>query len=101
MSPAERAAVIEEAAPVPPPSTPPPCIAPIAKSTFPSVVKFPQLVPDDTITSLSEAERAMTVEQWIRHEMDHQYERLKSDGRQKIDAFKARALEVAKQIETL
>jgi hypothetical protein len=43
----------------------------------------------------------MTVEQWVRHAMDRQYEQLKSDGRQQIDAFKSRAIEVAKQIQSL
>jgi len=85
------------------PSTPPPpergaaTIKPVLSST----VKFPHLVPNDTLMALTDAERAMTVEQWVRHEMDRQYEQLRSDGRQKIDAFKARAEEVAKQIESL
>ena len=85
------------------PSTPPPpkrgaaTVKPVPSST----VKFPHLVPDDTLMALTETERAMTVEQWVRHEMDRQYEQLRSDGRQKIDAFKARAEEVAKQIESL
>ncbi|KAF8531326.1 hypothetical protein JB92DRAFT_2851424 [Gautieria morchelliformis] len=87
----------------PPITTPmtPPRAAPIAKPAVSSVVKFPQLLPEDSLTTLTEAERAMTVEQWVRHAMDRQYEQLKSDGRQKIDAFKARAVEVAKQIQSL
>jgi len=53
------------------------------------------------IPTLTEAERSMTVEGWVRHEMDKEFERLKIDGRQKIDAFIARAAEVARQIENL
>lgn len=78
-----------------------PRTTPIAKATLPCVEKFPQLLPEDCFVALTEAERAMTVEQWVRHEMDRQYERMKSDGRQKIDTFKARAIEVAQQIERL
>lgn len=82
------------------PSTPP-RPAPIIKAPIASVVRFPKLLPDETLPILTEVDRAMTVEQWIRHEMDCQYERLLSEGRQKIDAFKARATEVARQIESL
>jgi hypothetical protein len=82
------------------PSTPP-RPAPTTKAAFVSIVQFPQILPDETVATLTETERAMTVEQWIRHEMDRQYDRLQSDGRQKIEAFKARAIEVARQIERL
>ncbi|KIJ29112.1 hypothetical protein M422DRAFT_215125 [Sphaerobolus stellatus SS14] len=49
----------------------------------------------------TEEERTMTVEEWIRYEMDKEFERQKMDGRQQIDAFIARAADVAKQIEDL
>ena len=83
------------------PSIPPRTAVVITKTTFPSVAKPPQLLPEESIATLTDAERAMTVEEWIRHEMDRQYKRLQSDGRQKIDAFKARAVEVARTIEQL
>ena len=50
---------------------------------------------------LTEEERTMTVEQWIRHEIEVQYERLKQDGEMKIRLFKERAEEVRRQIEAL
>jgi hypothetical protein len=50
---------------------------------------------------LTEEERIMTVEQWIRREIEVQYERLKRDGEAKIRLFKERAEEVRRQIEAL
>jgi hypothetical protein len=50
---------------------------------------------------LAEEERMMTVEQWIRREIEVQYERLKRDGETKIRLFKERAEEVRRQIEAL
>ncbi len=50
---------------------------------------------------LTEEERLMTVEQWIRLEIEVQYERLKRDGEAKIRLFKERAEEVRRQVEAL
>jgi hypothetical protein len=50
---------------------------------------------------LTEEERAMTVEQWIRQEIGVQYERLRRDGEMKIRLFKERAEEVRREIEAL
>ncbi len=50
---------------------------------------------------LAEEERMMTVEQWIRREIEVQYERLRRDGETKIRLFKERAEEVRRQIEAL
>jgi hypothetical protein len=50
---------------------------------------------------LAEEERMMTVEQWIRREIDVQYERLRRDGEVKIRMFKERAEEVRRQIDAL
>ncbi|TDL24666.1 BIR-domain-containing protein [Rickenella mellea] len=57
--------------------------------------------PMRQISGLSEEERSMTVEQWIRYEMDLQYEQLKRDGERRIEAFKQRAAEVRLRIEAL
>lgn len=57
--------------------------------------------PIPLVHILTDAERSMTVEQWIRAEMERQYEILKSHGRSQIEAFKSQALEVAKRIEQL
>jgi hypothetical protein len=50
---------------------------------------------------LTEEERMMTVEQWIRQEIEVQYERLKRDGETKIRLFKERAEAVRRQVEAL
>jgi hypothetical protein len=50
---------------------------------------------------LTEEERLMTVEEWIRQEIEVHYERLRRDGEMKIKLFKERAEEVRRQIESL
>lgn len=50
---------------------------------------------------LTEEERMMTVEQWIRQEIEVQYGRLKRDGETKIRLFKEHAEEVRRQVEAL
>ncbi|KAH9053199.1 hypothetical protein EDB87DRAFT_285993 [Lactarius vividus] len=52
-------------------------------------------------TPLTEEERSMTVEEWIRQEIEVHYERLRRDGEMKIKLFKDRAEEVRRQIESL
>ncbi|KAI9458857.1 hypothetical protein BJY52DRAFT_399254 [Lactarius psammicola] len=52
-------------------------------------------------TQLTEDERLMTVEEWIRQEIEVHYERLRRDGETKIKLFKERAEEVRRQIESL
>lgn len=50
---------------------------------------------------LTEEERAMTVEQWLRHEIDAQYEELKREGERRIREFREQAEEKRKRIEAL
>lgn len=50
---------------------------------------------------LTEEERMMTVEQWVRHGIEVEYERLRLDGETKIRLFKKRAEEVRRQVEAL
>ncbi|KAL5514491.1 hypothetical protein ACEPAG_2580 [Sanghuangporus baumii] len=57
--------------------------------------------PIPVITALTEEERDMTVEQWIRHEMAVQYQQLKEDGERRIRAFLERAEVTRRQIEAL
>ncbi|KAH9174682.1 hypothetical protein EDB89DRAFT_2067259 [Lactarius sanguifluus] len=52
-------------------------------------------------TQLTEVERSMTVEEWIRQEIEVHYERLRREGEMKIKLFKERAEEVRRQIESL
>ena len=69
----------------------------------PAGVFLPPLAnqPVRIIAELSEEERSMTVEQWIRYEMTTQYEKLKEDGERRIDEFLERAAETRRQIEAL
>ena len=53
------------------------------------------------INELTEEERNMTVEQWIRHEIANQYQRLKEDGERRIRQFLEKAEETRRQIEAL
>ncbi|KAL5477005.1 hypothetical protein ACEPAI_3192 [Sanghuangporus weigelae] len=57
--------------------------------------------PIPVITALTEEERNMTVEQWIRHEMAVQYQQLKEDGERRIRAFLEKAEVTRRQIEAL
>lgn len=50
---------------------------------------------------LTEEERAMTVEQWLRHEIETQYEELKREGERRIREFREQAEEKRKRIEAL
>lgn len=50
---------------------------------------------------LTEEERAMTVEQWLRHEIETQYEELKREGERRIKEFREQAEEKRKRIEAL
>ena len=52
-------------------------------------------------SQLTNEEREMTVEQWIRHEMQLQYEQLKRDGERRIEEFKSMARDVRTRIEAL
>lgn len=58
-------------------------------------------VSEKTIMDLSEEERAMTVEEWIRHEIELHYEQLRLDGEKKIEAFKQKAREIRAQIASM
>ncbi|THH09571.1 hypothetical protein EW145_g1910 [Phellinidium pouzarii] len=57
--------------------------------------------PLEYASRLTDSERAMTVEQWIRHEMVLQHERLRADGERRIEAFRVHAIEVRARIEAL
>ncbi|KAH8110315.1 hypothetical protein DFH11DRAFT_799887 [Phellopilus nigrolimitatus] len=57
--------------------------------------------PLEHTARLTDAERTLTVEQWIRHEMERQYEQLRVDGERRIEAFKTMAAEVRMRIEAL
>jgi hypothetical protein len=50
---------------------------------------------------LTDHERTMSLEQWIRQEINFSHERLRADGRRQIELFKAKAVELRKCIDEL
>ena len=96
----------------PPPPTPPrPSSSLLSVSSTTSTTKVEGHTDTETLVEplpvrtsggqLTEEERILTVEQWIRREIEVQYERLRRDGEAKIRLFKERAEEVRRQIEAL
>ncbi|KAJ2959081.1 hypothetical protein NUW54_g14497 [Trametes sanguinea] len=57
-------------------------------------------VPIEKLNSLTEEEANMTLEQYIRREMELQYAQFKADAERRIEEFKQRAAEARKLIET-
>ena len=94
-----------------PATPPPPSSSMLSVSSTTSTTKVEGHTDTETLVEpwpvrtngaqLTEEERIMTVEQWIRREIEVQYERLKRDGEAKIRFFKERAEEVRRQIEAL
>lgn len=64
---------------------------------------FPPLskLPFTPIQNLSEAELDMTVEEWIRYQMEVEYDKFRRDGERELGRFKQRAEEVRRIIEGL
>ncbi|KAI8986903.1 hypothetical protein BD414DRAFT_415750 [Trametes punicea] len=56
-------------------------------------------VPIEKLTNLTEEEADMTLEQYIRREMELQYAQFKADAERRIDEFKERAAEARRLIE--
>ncbi|KAM5533885.1 hypothetical protein V8D89_012425 [Ganoderma adspersum] len=56
--------------------------------------------PIEKLVSLTEEETDMTLEQYIRREMELQYAQLKADGQRHIEEFKQKAAETRNLIET-
>lgn len=85
----------------PSPPSPPP--APPTKATTPEPQILPALsrIPYLPLQALTEAELDMTVEEWIRYQMEIEYDKLKRDGERELARFKARAEEARMIIESL
>ncbi|KAG6816276.1 hypothetical protein H0H87_007313 [Tephrocybe sp. NHM501043] len=58
-------------------------------------------IPFTPVQNLTDAELDMTVEEWIRYQMDVEYDKFKRDGEREIGRFKKRAEEVKEIIERL
>ncbi|KAG6849615.1 hypothetical protein H0H93_006899 [Arthromyces matolae] len=80
-----------------PPRTPQPPTVPVKAST-PEPLFVPPLskLPFTPLQNLTEAELDMTVEEWIRYQMEVEYDKLKRDGEREIGRFKKRAEETKK-----
>ncbi|KAJ3558252.1 hypothetical protein NM688_g1031 [Phlebia brevispora] len=65
-----------------------------------SFTPFLSLVPVQMLSSLSEEECNMTIEEFIRREIELQYQQFKEDGERKIALFKEQAAETRRTIET-
>ncbi|KAG6812336.1 hypothetical protein H0H92_003323 [Tricholoma furcatifolium] len=91
--------VVDEA---PPPQTPP---RTTASTAAPVLDPFPMpalsKVPFTRVQNLTDAELDMTVEEWIRYQMETEYDKFRRDGEREIGRFKKRAEEVRSVIEGL
>lgn len=75
--------------PIPPLTTESPYLPPLSRLPF---------MP---LQTLSDAELDMTVEEWIRYQIEVEQDRFKRDGERELERFKKRAEEVRKVIEGL
>ncbi|KAF9565904.1 hypothetical protein CPC08DRAFT_143832 [Agrocybe pediades] len=82
-------------------SPPAPDATPAAAASEPPYVPALSKLPFIPLTSLSEAELDMTVEEWIRYQMEVEYDKFRRDGERELQRFKKRAEEVRKMIEGL
>ncbi|KAJ3478862.1 hypothetical protein NLI96_g9464 [Meripilus lineatus] len=61
--------------------------------SFESFTPYLSLIPMAKITNMTEEEADMTIEQYIRRELERQYQQLKQDGQKRIEEFKQKAAE--------
>ncbi|KAH0583061.1 hypothetical protein H2248_010949 [Termitomyces sp. 'cryptogamus'] len=94
---------VEPVVEVPVPATPPRAAAPPkAPTPEPPLLVLPlSKLPFTPLQSLTDAELDMTVEEWIRYQMEMEYDKFKRDGEREIGRFKKRAEEVKEIIERL
>ena len=64
---------------------------------IPALSKLPSI----PLHTLTEAELDMTVEEWIRYQMDVEYDKFRRDGERELQRFRNQAEEVRKTIEGL
>jgi len=77
--------------------------APLAAKEAAEPLFIPALskLPFIPITTLSEAELDMTVEDWIRYQMDAEFDKFRRDGERELQRFMKKAEEARKIIENL
>jgi hypothetical protein len=87
------------------PQTPPKKVIISSPKAVPSttVELIPALskLPSIPLHTLTEAELDMTVEEWIRYQMDVEYDKFRRDGERELQRFRNQAEEVRKTIEGL
>ena len=87
------------------PQTPPKKVIISSPKAVPSttVELIPALskLPSIPLHTLTEAELDMTVEEWIRYQMDVEYDKFRRDGERELQRFRNQAEEVRKAIEGL
>ncbi|KIM44445.1 hypothetical protein M413DRAFT_442427 [Hebeloma cylindrosporum] len=71
------------------------------EATEPPFVPALSKLPFIPITTLSEAELDMTVEDWIRYQMDAEFDKLRRDGERELQRFRKKAEDTRKIIESL
>ncbi|KAG6879930.1 hypothetical protein C0992_009285 [Termitomyces sp. T32_za158] len=88
---------------VPVPQTPSRASAPTKAPSPEPPLFIPALskLPFKHVQSLTDAELDMTVEEWIRYQMEMEYDKFKRDGEREIGRFKRKAEEVREVIERL
>ncbi|GBE87660.1 predicted protein [Sparassis crispa] len=64
-----------------------------------SFTPFMAMFPIHKLTSLTDEESSMTVEQYVRREIERQYQQLKSDGERRVAQFREKAAETRRIIE--
>ena len=81
--------------------TPPPHIMETSTTVEPPLIPALSKLPFTPLHALSEAELDMTVEEWIRYQMDVEYDKFRRDGERELQRFRNQAEEVRKAIEAL
>ena len=76
-------------------TTPPKALPLTTVELIPALSKLP-CIPLHTLT---EAELDMTVEEWIRYQIDVEYDKFRRDGERELQRFRSQAEEVRKAIE--
>ena len=86
---------------LPPPTkviiSPPKAVPSTTVELIPALSKLPSI----PLHTLTEAELDMTVEEWIRYQMDVEYDKFRRDGERELQRFRNQAEEVRKAIEGL
>ncbi|KAG6909366.1 hypothetical protein DXG01_000805 [Tephrocybe rancida] len=88
---------------VPTPAPPPQPLSMAIVAPAPEPIPMPALskLPFTPLQNLTDAELDMTVEEWIRYQMEVEYDKFRRDGERELGRFKKRAEEVKGIIERL